>query len=228
MEHNLIYTNILFGSSDAAKKYVRKRLSDGSSKPFKYAPSFRKAIELVFDSDCEKLQFELQCEYLKEHLGVSSLKELTKNLVMDFDKLTKNSRSQTLQTEQQPTVTIPEMADIDESCETVDNKECFVAQCSTVVNFLNSVQGHKNCRQSLVIKKMRQTGHVLTVEMVCPNKHVVSWSSSTTIDNEERQFFVNHRIFHAYLNSGMTQFNTNDSRIFRYLENYQKDFADLT
>ena len=72
---------------------------------------------------------------------------------MDFDKLTKNSRSQTLPTEQQPTVTIPEMADTDESCETVDNKGCFVAQSSTVVNFLDSVQEHKNCRQSLVIKK---------------------------------------------------------------------------
>ena len=113
----------------------------------------RKAIDLVFDSDSEKLKFELQCEHLKEHLGISSLKELIQKLVMDFDKLTKNSRSQTLSTEQQqPTVTIPETADNEESCETVDNKECFVAQSSTVVNFLESVQEHKNCRQSLVIK----------------------------------------------------------------------------
>ena len=72
-------------SSNVTGKYVRKRLSDGSTKPFKYAPSFRKAIDLVFNSDSEKLQFELKCDHLKQHFRVSSLKEVVVKLIMEYE-----------------------------------------------------------------------------------------------------------------------------------------------
>ena len=105
--NTILYINILFGImgdhifttptglSDAGKKYVGKQLFDGSSQAIQICSVFQKATDLVFNSDSEKLQFELQCEHLKECLGVSSLKELIKKLVMDYYKLTQNRQSET-------------------------------------------------------------------------------------------------------------------------------------
>ena len=72
------------GVASGATREVRKRLSDGSLKTYNYR-IIRKHIELTFNTDSEKLQFEKKCEDIRTTLGCKSLKDVIFPAVMSYN-----------------------------------------------------------------------------------------------------------------------------------------------
>jgi hypothetical protein len=74
------------------KKVVKKRLSDGTHKVYKYTGS-RKHIELVFKDESEKLQFDTRLDKAKSSLGCKSVKDTLTMMLEKFDTVTEPSPS---------------------------------------------------------------------------------------------------------------------------------------
>ena len=69
------------------RNVVKKRLSDGTHKVYQYNGS-RKHIELVFNDESEKLQFESKLEEAKCTLGCRSVKDTLTAMLETYGKKT--------------------------------------------------------------------------------------------------------------------------------------------
>lgn len=62
---------------------VKKRLVDGSLKEYIYMPKSRKAFNLYFDNDSEKLKFEEMLSRYKTFYGLKSVNDAVKKALDD-------------------------------------------------------------------------------------------------------------------------------------------------
>lgn|SRR6218665_284661 len=84
-------------TSDVAAGYTRtsrKRLSDGSTKSYKYN-TIRKTIELTFSTETEKVQFEQKCESIRLAFGCKRVKDALMRAIMNFNISTTTPASST-------------------------------------------------------------------------------------------------------------------------------------
>lgn len=202
-----------------SQKVVKKRLSDGTVKTFKY-PCARRQLELTFENDSAKLAFECKLDKIRKSLGCRSVKETVINMVSNWDlqncnheQVSSGNCHHSRQFNSSETSTAannfhvshvlpdhfsqPEQVPMPEF--TYDH---FICQAKAIMTLTNSVAHHQmTCRHLLMPREVSQNGHVIIVTFACQDGHTLHWSSSEAIGN---QYEVNYRIMLAYLCSGIT------------------------
>src|SRR6218665_1832124 len=164
-------------TSDVAAGYTRasrKRLSGGSTKTYKYT-TVRKSIELTFNTESEKVQFEEKYEGIRLAFGCKRLKDALVTLIMNFSPSTHASSSPH---RHQPLTMSSAMARVDGSTSQLDQgdgetatavneakHENFIGQCSSIGTLIESISSHcAACLKPYSVQSWTHTGHVLSVQ----------------------------------------------------------------
>ena len=193
------------GCVSAPTRFIRKRLSDGTSKTYNYQ-SIKRALDVTFASESDKLVFEQKLEQVRLHLGCKSNKETITKLVMNFHT---NSLSSDC-----PPPTVPQHTTTDPPNEFIgttgiseqhDHTDNYIGSVDTLLELTQIFSQHSRskCDMPLRVEKITQNGHVVSLCLACMHKHSFQWSSSTRVP-DAHDFTLNHRIMLGYLASGIT------------------------
>lgn len=181
-------------TNTSSGKKVKKRLSDGSFKEYSYK-TCRKTMELHFQNDSLKLQFETKLAAVKELVGNKANLSFVMNSVLDNFLSTKSKA-----TENQQEETSCQQHEINKT-EDVFHDEIFIGNIQSVVDFPSKIEDHaRECVYPLRMRDISRTGHVIHVEYTCSSGHTIRWTSSEHVNGN---LIVNYRMAMAYLCSGM-------------------------
>ena len=160
----------------------QKRLKDGTFKVYSYNRKPRKSIELTFESDAEKSEFERMFNNFK--LKISS-KPASKALMDLFDNF-EDVQSSNLNCSGMPE---------DPMLTNDDAFICTKGQLLQLVNIINSIG-------PVHASHFERFGHVGQIQLCgLTNKQTSTiWNSSPTMNDN---FIVIYLLVHAYLSSGL-------------------------
>lgn len=213
-------------------KTIRKRLSDGTVKEYKYTAA-RKHVELVFSSESERLKFDNDLEKARIAVNCKTLKDTIIHLVTakaterqigaasntlspshygintTYSVSSTSGVNTTDSASSQPGVNTTESAS---SQHAYSHFVCEMKQMEVLCADLCNHQCH--CQQRLQVVKTAQTGHAAQITLQCAAEHIVYWTSSVVMGSN---FAINYIMLQAYLVSGMATIQ------------YEKlcDFADI-
>ena len=174
-------------------KNMKKRLSDGTLKNYSCNSSFRKIIEVKFENDSCKIQFDNKFAKVKEMIGKdrknSNLLDNLLDYYIDGHTFKTNIISTVMEFPTKKNDNIYE------------HEELYIGEIQKIIEFPAIIEEHsRTCVHGLAIKDIRRTGHVIELTFICNVGLIIKWPSSESINNN---YLVNYTIGMACICSGM-------------------------
>lgn len=140
-----------------AKKKIKKRLSDGTMKEYSYKTRPRKQLDLFFESDACKLEFEEKLKKVKVHTKSQTHSEVFSALLDKY--------LSTLETEEKASPA----GGLNEEYQETQHFICSRKKLEELINITGS----------FVISEYRKAGHVCELGLINPeNNTEIHWQSS--------------------------------------------------
>ena len=179
MDKSNILVDITNISSPTGK--CQKRLKDGTFKVYTYNRKPRKTIELTFENDSEKLEFEEKFNIFKEKTGSKPASKALADLFDNFEPTQGTNVQQCM----------PE----DNLLRNEDAFVCTKGQLFHLINIINSIG-------PVDASNFERFGHVGQIQLRGTTKKQIpiTWNSSPPMKDN---FTVNYMLVHAYLASGL-------------------------